>query len=152
MFTVEVLFEKIIEVSKKKRLRNRSFDGKKFWQPIKEILSKSNWKANKWKTQSKKQYKLIMNIPEYYINGEGKKLIIEENHFLIQTVRIPNTDSPTLKKICQLALNIGQYQGYTKKNLENNNINSFLQKKDSNILLKDILDKEEIIKLKKILT
>ena len=151
MSTINLLFKEIITISREKRLNNRSFDGKKFWQPIKDVLSESNWKASKWKTQSKKNYKKVMNIPEYYINGYGKTIIIEENHFLIQTVRIPETEEPTLKKIGQIALNIGQYEGYTRKKLENSNIKYFLKKKDSDILLKDILNKKEITKLKKLL-
>lgn len=148
--TVESLFEKIKKVSKQYRQNNKSFDGKKFWQPIKIILSETNWKATKWKKQSSAKYSSIMNIPEFYINGFGKTQIIEKNHFLIQTVRLPQGIT-SLKKICQIALNIGQYEGYTGITIENNNINNYLLKNDCNVQLKEIFDEHKIKELEKIL-
>ena len=47
-----------------------------------------------------------MLSPEYYIDGYGNKKIIEENHFYIQTIRIPLLEEPTLRKIIQ----IGKYR------------------------------------------
>jgi hypothetical protein len=58
-----------------------------------------------------------MKLPEYSINGKNEKIIIEKNHFLIQTVRIPLTEKPILRKIMQIALNNGQYQGKVKVNI-----------------------------------
>ena len=52
-----------------------------------------------------------MYIPEYTIDGFGNQKIIEINHFLIQTVRIPLNEKPNIRKIIQIALNIGQYTG-----------------------------------------
>ena len=117
--TIETLFDQIRKIAKHKNQTDVSFDGKKFWQPIKIILSDSTWKATKWKKQSKTKYEEIMNMPEFFINGYGNNIKIPENHFLIQTVRIPTNEEPSLKKICQIALNIGQYQGYTKKTIKN---------------------------------
>ena len=151
ILTIQDLFEQIRKISKQKNQNNKSFDGKKFWQPIKSILSTSNWKASKWKNQSKKRYNTIMKLPEYFINGYGNNQIIKTNHFLIQTVRIPKNEKPSLKKICQIALNIGQYQGTTNKTIENNNIKDYLLKSDCKILLKDILEKNKILELEKLL-
>ena len=94
---------------------------------------------------------LLMKMSEYIINGHGTTEIIEENHFLIQTIRIPKNEEPTLKKNCQIALNIVHYLGYTKKNIENNSIENYLLKSDYNVLLKDILQEKEILKLKSLL-
>jgi hypothetical protein len=151
LITIGNLFEVIKKVSKEKRKNNLLFDGRKFWQPIKKILATTEWKEIKWKKQSIKRYKLIMSLPEFYIDGYGNQNIIEENHFLIQTVRIPQNEKPSLRKICQVALNIGQYQGITKKKIDNNNINYFLYKKDISILLQDIIHKNKIKELEKIL-
>lgn len=52
-----------------------------------------------------------MSIPEYLIDGYGNKEIIENNHFLIQQVRIPETEKGGIRKIVQLGLNIGQFKG-----------------------------------------
>jgi hypothetical protein len=49
---------------------------------------------------------------EYKIDGYGTKNIVEIAHFLIQQVRIPLEEpTPTIKKIIQIALNIGRYKG-----------------------------------------
>ncbi len=55
--------------------------GKKFWQPIKKILSESDWKAKKWKTTSKVKYDRIMKMPESFTDVHGHNEIIEINHF-----------------------------------------------------------------------
>ena len=149
--TIETLFDLILKIAQQKRKKNASFDGKKFWQPIKTILSESSWEADKWRKQSKTKYEKIMSMPEFFINGHGNTEIIEKNHFLIQTVRIPKNEEPSLKKICQIALNIGQYQGYTKKTIENNSIKNYLLSSDYCILLKDILSNKKILELEQLL-
>ena len=89
-----------------------------------------------------------MLLPEYTINGYETKQINEKNHFMIQQVRIPLQDKPTIKKIIQIALNIGQYKGTNKTKNSNsmkyNNINQFIYKNDiiklSNYLTDDIIN------------
>lgn len=149
--TIETLFDQIRKIAKQKRKKNSSFDGKKFWQPIKTILSESSWKATKWRKQSKTKYEKIMSMPEFFINGHGNTEIIEKNHFLIQTVRIPKNEDPSLKKVCQIALNIGQYQGYTRKTIENSSIKNYLLNSDCCVLLKDILTNKKILELEQFL-
>ena len=137
-------------------MRNKDpnhFDGKGFWQSIKTILEPlDKYSASKWKTLSKSKTKKIMLLSEYTINGYDIKNINENNHFIIQQVRIPLQDKPTIKKIMQIALNIGQYKGTSKntmkkntmKNITYNNINQFIVKNDivelSKYLTDDILD------------
>jgi len=89
-----------------------------------------------------------MLLPEYTINGYETKQINEKNHFMIQQVRIPLQDKPTIKKIIQIALNIGQYKGTNKTKNNNsikyNNINQYIYKNDiiklSNYLTDDIIN------------
>jgi len=143
MKTLKNLFDLIKKVSKEKRVSNKKLDGKKFWQPIKNSLDKSSF-VGKWKKISSKE---IMEMPEFYIDGNGKQSIIEINHFIIQTVRIPSTEKPSLKKIGQVALNIGQYLGSkTSKDrkLPYSKMEDFLPSKYDKVLLKDILDEKEI--------
>jgi hypothetical protein len=149
--TIETLFDRIRKIAKQKRKTNPSFDGKKFWQPIKTILSESSWKATKWRKQSKTKYDKIMSMPEFLINGHGNTEIIEKNHFLIQTVRIPKNEKPSLRKVCQIALNIGQYQGYTRKTIKNSSIKNYLLNSDCCILLKNILTNKKILELEQLL-
>jgi len=154
-YKLEILFNNVLQKSYQLRKKNpKTFDGKTFWQPIKKILETlDNYSASKWKILSKSKTKKIMLLPEYTINGYETKQINEKNHFMIQQVRIPLNEKPTIKKIIQIALNIGQYKGINKtknsnktKNINNikyNNINQFIYKNDiiklSNYLTDDII-------------
>ena len=86
-----------------------------------------------------------MLLHKYTINGYEEKIIIENNHFIIQQVRIPLTEKPTIRKIIQIALNIGQYKGRKGKpcNISRiglNNIEQFIYRKDIVELSKHIPD------------
>lgn len=110
---LEYIFNLVKRKSKEYNANNENPDGQKFWQPIKKLLSQFDNKGKaKWKPINKKTQSVVMKfIPEYQINALGDKLIIEPNHFIIQTVRIPLTEKGTIRKIIQIALNIGQFQG-----------------------------------------
>lgn len=117
------LFNKVRLTAKKMRQSANNPPWKNYWHPLKEILdsigkniNSTNKKASAWIPQNKQITEIVMNeIPEFYILLNGKeqeieKTIIDENHFIIQTVRIPIQDKPTIRKIIQIALNIGQCQ------------------------------------------
>jgi hypothetical protein len=145
-YNLELLFDSVLEKSYKLRQSNPlNFDGQGFWQPIKKILEPlDKYNAKKWKQISKTKTRKIMLLPEYTINGYENKLINENNHFIIQQVRIPLNEKPTIKKIIQIALNIGQYKGTNKNNfiynIKFNNITQFIYKKDIIELSKYISD------------
>ena len=99
-------------------------NGQHLWQScIKKVLKEETEHivASKWNSIDEKTVDDIMNLPEYYIDGHGIKKIIETNHFLIQQVRIPKIESPTLRKIIQIALNIGFWKGYFNEERETMN-------------------------------
>lgn len=150
---VSQLFDKVRSKVKKERKKNKHFDGKGFWQPIKQILENCSVKF-KWKTLKKSTVNTIMEMPEYYINGHGKQQIDEKNHFIIQSVRIPTTEEPSIKKLIQLALNIGQYEGVKKskdKSLPYSSINDFVSSSVSVIDLSEYLSADDIDALYKII-
>ena len=127
-YKLQILFNIVVEKSYSGRKANpNKFDGLGFWQPIKKLLEPLDkiCMAKKWKPLSKKITDNILRLPEYYINGYEEKIINEKNHFIIQQVRIPLKEDPTIKKIIQIALNIGQYKGIVNDshNNRNNNIN-----------------------------
>ncbi len=80
-----------------------------------------------------------MLLPEYIIDGYENKKINEKNHFIIQQVRIPLKEIPNIKKIIQIALNIGQYKAFNNKS-PFNNINEFILKEDIMELSKYLTD------------
>ena len=144
---LEIIFNNVLDkVYKLRKANPTKFDGKGFWQPIKKILEPlDKYSAKTWKKLSKKLTKSIMLLPEYTINGYEEKIIIENNHFIIQQVRIPLTEKPTIRKIIQIALNIGQYKGskvkpYNISRIELNNIGQFISQKDIMELSKHIPD------------
>ena len=94
----------------------KNADGLHFWQNVKSLLANHDDKIVEWLTMDDNdpQYKEIMSLPEYTINGYGKKSTIELNHFNIQIVRIPKTDEASIRKIMQIAQNLGQYEGTIK--------------------------------------
>ena len=133
---LEILFNAVLEKSHILRKSNpTNFDGQGFWQPIKKFLEPlDSYNAKKWKPISKTKTRKIMLLPEYTIDGYETKLINENNHFIIQQVRIPLNEKPTIKKIIQIALNIGQYKGTSNNNfiynIKFNDISQFIYKKD----------------------
>jgi hypothetical protein len=138
---LEIIFNHVLDKAYKLRKANPTkFDGLGFWQPIKKLLEPlDEYSAKKWKKIPKKLAKSIMLFPEYTINGYDQKSIIEINHFIIQQVRIPLTEKPTIRKIIQIALNIGQYRGSGGKMIFNN-IGQFISRKDIVELSKHIPD------------
>ena len=133
--SIEIIFNLVQYKSCELRKKNKNADGKKFWQPIKKILEENdNIKSLKWKNINKKDQERIMLLPEYYIDGYGNQHIIELNHFIIQTVRIPLQEKVSLKKIIQIALNIGQYIGSGGKKEKWMSLDNYLTKKNINII------------------
>jgi len=145
-YNLELLFDNVLEKSYKLRKSNPTkFDGQGFWQPIKKFLEPlDSYNAKKWKKISKTKTRKIMLLPEYTIDGYETKLINENNHFIIQQVRIPLNEKPTIKKIIQIALNIGQYKGTNNNNfiynIKFNDITQFIYKTDIIELSKHISD------------
>ena len=128
---LEIIFNCVLEKAYKLRKANPTkFDGQGFWQPIKKMLEPlDEYSAKKWKKIPKKLTRSIMLLPEYTINGYEEKIIIEDNHFIIQQVRIPLIEKPTIRKIIQIALNIGQYRGGVGKIIFDS-IDDFIYRKD----------------------
>ena len=110
---LNTVFNDFITLSKNLRERDPKADGLSFWKKYKNIFMKyDKYSGGKWKKINKKTIDDVMKHKEY--DSKGK--MIEKNHFLIQTVRLPDPSTKTtLRKIMQLALNIGQYTGITSK-------------------------------------
>lgn len=148
------LFELVRTSARSLRTRNKEFDGLSFWKTIKSNLAESDFEAE-WKKLPDKYSEEILSLNEYNEDGTMN----ENNHFLIQMIRIPKKEKCSLKKIIQIAFNIGQYQGINFTALEQINkmdhikfdsISNFIDEKYYNInLVPDIISEKnlnEIIK------
>lgn len=110
---IKTIFKFIIKIFSFKKKNNKNFDGQKAWQYIKNILQKYDQYEFSYKEINKDLYENIMSYPEY----DQNKKIIEENHFIIQQVRIPNQEKANIRKIIQIGLNIGQWLGFPNKDI-----------------------------------
>ena len=151
MSKLEYLFNLVLDKTyKTRKAKMPAFDGQAFWQPIKKALEPLDGviKTVSWKPISKVKAKKIMSLPEYTIDGYENKVMNELNHFMIQQVRIPLTESPTIRKIIQIALNIGQYKASSNGKYLYKRIDQFISKADIVRLSEFIPDKivEEIEK------
>ena len=113
---VQGLFDLVRRKARLLRHNNSKADGLAFWKPIKDILAKhSDIVASGFKEIDSRLTSSIMALPEKVINGYGEEKMIELHHFMIQAVRIPIKEKPTLQKILQIALNLGQYEGLVEQ-------------------------------------
>lgn len=146
MENLHMLFHMIVLSSKQLRVENKKASGLAFWKPIKNILQQYDTTTyGNWKKMNQKNYNTIMLLPEKTVNGYGKETVNEQNHFLIQTVRLPTESNDiTLRKLLQIALNIGQFIGisdetyswmYLEKYVKTDSI-----KKMDKIITKDLME------------
>ena len=139
--------------------KKKNADGLSFWHKIKKELGAfDNNQGSAWKRLSKKTVDKYMSLPEYTKNGYGMESLIELHHFIIQQVRIPTTEKQTIRKIMQLALNIGQFigkvtpkykkkLGYAKTNLDQ--LDTYVKKSDIN-KLNELISNEFVKKIQKL--
>lgn len=146
MSNLDNLFNLLLETVKLSRKNNQNFDGLSYWRKIKVLLSE-DLKASKWKHIPKKLTYDILSFPEQIVFGNGKTETIENNHFIIQQVRIPKKDEPNLRKIMQIALNIGQWEGFPNQDIYNlvnypktklNKLSTYITEVDNKIISKQI--------------
>lgn len=108
--------------------KNGKNHGREYWQPYKKLFAQYQISDLKWKKLNKNLL-LTLYQPEYFIDGFGNTKIFEDNHFLIQTIRIPYQEECNLKKIMQIALNSGQYHASTGKKLNYVKLDTYISKK-----------------------
>lgn len=104
------------------------------------------WKKTRKPSMKSTEAMEIMNLPEFVVNGNGAKQTIEENHFLIQSIRLP-TEGNNIRKLMQIALNIGQYVGMGGKRRTWMHLGNYLTKKEIKRL--DTIHKVALTKLLK---
>jgi hypothetical protein len=159
---LEILFDLVLNKFEQLSKKYLNLDGKALWQPIKKILSKydePHFHALKYKTLSNSLIDKIMSITEYIRNGRGEETLIVQNHFIIQQVRIPLKEEPSIKNIIQIALNIGQWKGNPDKKIYNllnykksglDKINKYLNNYNIN-KLSSYIDNNTVISIKEYL-
>lgn len=130
------LFESIRSFVICKRKQNPNLDGRAFWQPIKNILSEyDHIIVGEWIVNPIIET-IIDNYPEYDSHG----VMNEKNHFIHQLYRIPKTEEANLRKLAQVALNLGQLESFgLPEELENISfsVNTFINLSDIKQFMSD---------------
>jgi hypothetical protein len=139
------LFEHMkMDVAKQRNI-DPEFDGLKYWKRFKPILEKYDRLKVAWIPIPHEYVEQYMRLREDLDDGQ----INEINHFAIQHVRIPTTERATIRKIIQVALNIGQYLGTTGELLSHNRLDMFVSVENQNRLSAQIsyVDVEQLLRV-----
>jgi hypothetical protein len=116
--------------------KNPAINGLKAWKPVKELLDDMQQLGSGWKINIKINDKIESNIDLIFNyvrdtlkmygddNDEKEKKITsqewQKNHFMLQLIRIPRNTiieekNCTLRRLCQVAYNIGQFMAEHEK-------------------------------------
>jgi hypothetical protein len=97
---------------KRRKAKHPFFDMNYLWNPIHVLLSKGVvYKARSWSTDiDEDTEREILELIE--VNDHGT--VNHRNHALIQQVKIPLNEEPTVPNIIKIALYAGIYQGFTE--------------------------------------
>jgi hypothetical protein len=125
------LFCFLVQVACIVRLERPEMDGSAFWKPIKDIVEKLDEFPVEWKK----------NITIAFRDNFSENDQIA--HFKEQLVRIPQEDKATLRRVLQIALNIGQYEALANTRL-NLRLSDFLWNYDI-LVLNSLLSKRSEI-------
>lgn len=103
------LFKVIRSGAKNLKTKDKNADGLAFWTRIKRLLEPFDDIEIKWNPElgTEKYTRFahqVMELPE----KDATNKMIGSHHFIIQCVRIPKNDKLTIRKLGQIALNIGQ--------------------------------------------
>ena len=100
----EFLFKMVLLTTKQLKTESKDKDAIDLWTKLDKLLNDyGNSYSNNygsWNNIDEKLYNYIMSLPEFYIDGYNSEFTFEPNHYLIQTVKIPNE----YENICILAL------------------------------------------------
>ena len=144
---LDIMWEKAYTTGIKTR-QTEGQDGKKNWDLIKESIELNIAYVKHKIEEAEKQAEFIKlhndmteEIMQYeHKDGEGK-VINEKNHFMIQSIRIPNEVQFSIVRLIQIAYNLGQYEGIGENidTLPRKNLNEFISDENIELLNKAFL-------------
>ena len=136
---IQELWDKIKSSSKELNEISENFDGEKFWNSYKLLLSKIDQKENNinlkinWDFKSHDKLRFAFNnvINDINIDKDDQGKLIEEKHFIRQLLWIPHKDNSTFsfRRFMQIALNYGQF--FARKNKVNKEIADIFDQEES---------------------
>lgn len=116
MNKTRTLFYLISSTAEEKIRKYPDLNVSEFWSDFKHILKPYDNIIFEWKKiENHHCFNRIMNLPEYQINGFENRKLIESFHYLIQQIRIPYRGKGNLRKLIQVALFIGLWNGKPNK-------------------------------------
>lgn len=84
-------------------------EGRKYWQPIKLQFADKSY-GLKWKPIARPIRKFALNMKDETVDGTT----ITNIHFFRQQIRIPSQEALNMRRLLQVALNIGQWKALPK--------------------------------------
>lgn len=132
--TLEIMWEMAYTTGIRTR-KTEGQDGKKNWDLIKESIQVNISYVKDKIEEAEKQAEFIklhnemtQEIMQYEHKDDEGKVINEKNHFMIQTIRIPNEVQFSIVRLIQIAYNLGQYEGIGENidTLPRKNLNEFI--------------------------
>ena len=116
-------------------------DGKDIWDSVKESVQFNISFVKEQIEEVEKQVEFIKlnnEITKEIMEYEHKddRVINEKNHFMIQTIRIPNEVKFSIISLIQIAYNIGQYEGIGEniEKLPRTALNDFITDKNIELI------------------
>ena len=107
-------FDKIVKKVEKLKRKNPQFNKGDLITKIEDIIEPLEKKKITWSRVEKDIKNSILDLPEYYVDGLGKNHRIDFNHYLMEQIRLPQRQDPTLKEVLEMAFNIGLKRGSMK--------------------------------------
>ena len=133
--TIKKTFEYVRRNSYHMRKQVSGADGQAFWQGIKRILASFDDIRYTWLAIDADYAQCCMALNEYD-EVDGICQMNEGNHFSIQTARISLTEEPCVRKLIQIALNLGMYEQHVHDcmALHHIDIHTYISDEDLNTL------------------
>ena len=125
-------FDRIVDRVEKLKRDDPKFDEDDIWKKIEDIIKPLEKKKITWKKMGKDLKKSILDLPEFYIDGFGKKHRVDFNHYLMEQIRLPEREDPTLKEVLKMAFNAGLKKGSMKgsKGSDMDKLKYYVKKKE----------------------
>ena len=136
---IEFLFKIVLLTTKQIKTESKDKDPIELWTKLDNLLNDYGNNYGYWNTIDKKLYNHIMSLPEFYIDGYNSEFTFEPNHYLIQTIKIPNDyNTICILALIKIAFYCGLYIGLADETYNYMHIRTYVSNEIISAIEKDI--------------